>query len=320
MRALEVVRVHVVRDATLAVGEVREHRPRQHLRPERLPESLDLAECLRMLRPRLHVRDPFAAQFALEVRLAPPRRVLPTLIGEDLARRTVARDPATQRLHHELAPLVVRDRVRHEEARVIVHERRHVEPLVSTEEEREDVRLPELVRLRALEATHRMIARAAMACRLDQSGFVQHATHFVLVHAERLEPREHVADPPRAPLGMLSTRLEHRIAPRGRCDRGGRSTRRRRLDRHERILSAPLVQTQPVRDRRRRDPERRRRPDDRRTAFRHRLHNPQARLERVGDPTSPEQTARRTIRDPLPLLLRHRHSSSASSADSGQQR
>ena len=57
VRALEVVRVDEVRDAPVAVGVVREHRPRQKLVPQCLPEALDLAERLRMLRPALDVPD-----------------------------------------------------------------------------------------------------------------------------------------------------------------------------------------------------------------------------------------------------------------------
>jgi hypothetical protein len=67
VRPLEVVGVDEVRDATVAVGEVRKHRARQKLVPERLPESLDLAERLRVLRPALDVPNavPATASAAL---------------------------------------------------------------------------------------------------------------------------------------------------------------------------------------------------------------------------------------------------------------
>ena len=54
---------------------------------------------------------------------------------------------------------MVGERVGDDEARVVVHERREVQALVATEQEREDVRLPELVGLGALEAPWRVLTR-----------------------------------------------------------------------------------------------------------------------------------------------------------------
>jgi hypothetical protein len=158
MRTMEVVGVDEELDPSLTVGEVREDRLREKLVPERLPEALDLAERLRMLRPTLDVTDALASQLLLEFRLASPRRVLPTLVGEDLARSAVGCDSPSQRLHHELASLMVRECVRDEKTRVVVHEAREVQPVVASQQKREDVRLPHLIRLRALEASHRMLA------------------------------------------------------------------------------------------------------------------------------------------------------------------
>jgi hypothetical protein len=139
VRPLEVVAVDEEREPSRAVGEVREHRPREQLLPQRLPESLDLPERLRVLRPALHVPDPLPAQFLLELRRPAPSGVLAALVGQDLARRPVRGDPAVERLHHEPRSLVVRDRVPHDEPRVVVHEPGEVEPLVAPEQEREDV-------------------------------------------------------------------------------------------------------------------------------------------------------------------------------------
>ena len=113
-----------------------------------------------MLRSALDVADPLAAQLALEVGLAAPRGVLAALVGEDFAGRAVRGDAATERLHHELGALMMRERVGDDEARVVVHEGREVEALVATQEKREDVRLPELVGLGALEAARWVLARS----------------------------------------------------------------------------------------------------------------------------------------------------------------
>ena len=158
VRALEVVRVDEMHDATVAIGEVRKHRARQKLVPERLPEALDFAERLRMLRPALHVPDAVLAELFFEFRLAAPRGVLPALVRQHFLRRAVLRYPARQRLHHQVRLLVMRERKRHDVPRVVVHEAHEVEPLVLAQQKREDVALPKLIGLRPLEASRRMLA------------------------------------------------------------------------------------------------------------------------------------------------------------------
>ena len=86
VRSLEVVRVDEEPQPPHAVGEVREDRSRQQLLPERLPEALDLAERLRVLRPALDVPDALPPQLLLEGALAAPDRVLPPLVGQHLLR------------------------------------------------------------------------------------------------------------------------------------------------------------------------------------------------------------------------------------------
>lgn len=177
VRALEVVRVDEEPNPSLAIRKVREDRARQKLFPERLPEALDLPERLRVLRPALDVPDPLAAELKLEVRLTSPGRVLAALVGQDLPRRAVRGDAAAQRLHHELRALMVRQRVRDDEARVIVHEGGQVEPLVTPQKKREDVRLPKLVRLRSLESAHGMFALFGRRSRLQEPRLMKHSPH-----------------------------------------------------------------------------------------------------------------------------------------------
>lgn len=102
MRTLEVIRVDEMHDAPVAIGEVRKHRARQKLVPERLPEAFDFAERLRMLRPALHVPDAVLAELLFEFRLAAPRGVLPALVRQHFLRRAVLRYPARQRLHDQV--------------------------------------------------------------------------------------------------------------------------------------------------------------------------------------------------------------------------
>jgi hypothetical protein len=158
MRALEVVVLDVKRHATLTVLKVGEHRAAEQLLPQRLPEPLDLAAGLRVMRTALHMIDAVALQLRLELRASSPRGVLPPLIGQDLSRRAIVGDAAREPLEHQDAPLVMRHRKTHQVAGVIIQERCHVDALVPPEQERKKIRLPQLVGLGAFEVLHGLLA------------------------------------------------------------------------------------------------------------------------------------------------------------------
>jgi hypothetical protein len=246
VRALEVVGVDEERQPAVAVGEVRKHRPAQKLLPERLPEALHLAQRLRMLRAALDVPDPLPAQLAFEVRLATPRGVLTPLVGQDLLRRPVRGDATCQRLHHQRRALMVRQRPRHDEARVVVHEGCQVQPLVASQQKREDVRLPHLIGGRAFEATRTMLPRRIGLPLLDETRLVQDPPHLRLAHPDRLEARQHVADPARAVLGMLLAHRHDGLLFGLRCRRPRLPAgRRRMLLRHQRVNASLLIRPHP---------------------------------------------------------------------------
>ena len=210
MRSLEVVVLDEERQSPQAVREVREHRLAQKLLPQRLPEALDLPECLGVLRSALAVRDAVAPEQLLKLRLATPRGVLPSLIRQHLLRLPVLGNAPLERLDHQTAFLVVRHRPRHEVPRVVVHEADQVHALVAPQLEREDVALPELVGRRPLEAPRWLLARRLDLGLRDQAGLVQDAAHRRLRHAEPLEASEHVPDATRAPRGIGLPRLDDR--------------------------------------------------------------------------------------------------------------
>gem|GEM_PF-4177177 len=211
---LEVVVLDVEAEPAVAVSEVGEDGPRQELLPERLPEALDLAERLRVLRPALDVPDAVLTQRLLEGRLPAPGGVLPTLVGQDLLRRPVRGDPALEGLEDQARLLVVRQRVGDQVARVVVHERCHVQALVLAQEEGEDVRLPELVRCRPLEAARRMRARRRRRPLVDETLLVKDAPDDRLRHPQSLEARQHVPDATGPPLRVLRPGIHHRLAAR----------------------------------------------------------------------------------------------------------
>ncbi len=234
VRTLEVVVLHEERRATLAIVEVGEHRPRQELLPHRLPEALDLAAGLRVVGPALHVGDAVALQLLLEGGRAPPRRVLATLVGEDLARGSIVGDTARERLHHERALLVVRHHEAHQVARVIVHEGRHIDALMASQQEREEIRLPQLIGLGALEALGigpwaRLGGRRFAPPR--QALLLQHPAHRRLRGADAEEALHHIANATAARLRLRALhrhdRLAPRIAPAGAHFANGRLARTR---------------------------------------------------------------------------------------------
>jgi hypothetical protein len=80
--------------------------------------------------------DAVALQFCFELGAAAPGGVLSPLIGQDLSRRPVVGDAARERFEHQYASLVMCHRKTHQVAGVIVQERRHVDPLVASQQER----------------------------------------------------------------------------------------------------------------------------------------------------------------------------------------
>jgi hypothetical protein len=178
VRSAEVVGLDEEADPALAVVEVREDRPRQKLLPQGFPEAFDLAQGLGMVGTALDVADPLPPQLLLEVGVAAPRDVLTALVRQDLTRRTVLRYPSRQRLQDQGGPLVMRHHQRHHVARVVVHEGRHVQPVMASEQECEDVGLPELIRFRSLESVfHRTWLGRCLCYFLQQALVVQDPPH-----------------------------------------------------------------------------------------------------------------------------------------------
>lgn len=84
-----------------------------------------------MLRAALDVTYPLAPKLALEVRFPAPSRVLPALVRQDLSRRPVSGYPTPERFHHQLRALVVRQRVRYQIARMVIHECSQIHALLT---------------------------------------------------------------------------------------------------------------------------------------------------------------------------------------------
>lgn len=106
MRPLEIVVLDPMADSLNGVLERFKDRLLQKLPPEMPPERLDLAERLRMMRSGSDVPDPALLQDLLESRLAPPRVILPPVVGQNLLRKPVFAYGAEKDVAHRLARLL----------------------------------------------------------------------------------------------------------------------------------------------------------------------------------------------------------------------
>ena len=215
VRTLEVVVLNEQRRSALAVVEVRKHRAREELLPHRLPEALDLAAGLRVMRAALDVAYAMAAKLFLKPSLAPPSGVLAPLVGEDLARGAVLGNPAGKCLQHQRAPLVVRHHQAHQIARMVIEERRDVHPLVLPQQEGKEIRLPQLIGLRALEAPRRGLEpRLRRRALLRKPLLLKHPAHGRVGSPNAEEAAHHVTNPAASGLRLGLLRCNHRLAAR----------------------------------------------------------------------------------------------------------
>jgi hypothetical protein len=252
VRPLEIVPVDIEPEPPLAILQIGKHRPRQALIPERLPEALDLPQRLRMLRPRLEVPHSLSAQLLLERRRAPPGRVLPPVVGQHFLRDPILRHRILKCVEHEKGLLLPLQGPPHQEARVVVEKGGQVEPLMAAQEKAENVRLPELVRLRPLKPSRRR-GRSRHCRRPGQSRLVQQPAHFRLADPDRLEPPQHVSDPPRPVLRVRLLQRHHRLAPRILCRLHRRFASGQFAE--ERLVATLRVHLLPQHERRVRHPE-----------------------------------------------------------------
>jgi hypothetical protein len=212
MRTVKVIGLDEELEATHAVREVCEDRLRQKFIPERLPKALYFSERLRMMWPTLDVVNSLPAQLVGKLGLASPRRVLSTLVRQNLLGHAVSRDPASERFHDQRRFLMVADRVGDEEARVVVEKRGHVDALLAPQQEGEDVGLPELVRCGSFEA-HRLglLLLPPLAGLRDETFLVKNTADGPLGQAESCEAFEDVTNPAGPVLRVLAPNRRHRF-------------------------------------------------------------------------------------------------------------
>lgn len=208
VRAKVVVVRNVVRQSLARFGKILRVTARPKLRVHRLPEALALSHCLRVVRARDHVLDPFSAKQFLKIALPSPGEVLPSLVGQHFLRLPEALDPIQKGLGDDLLALVRKEPKTHHVAAVVVEEDDEVHPLlVAGEEETRDVALPEITRPRALEASHdALLPRPLLRCaqlRWDAAPS-ERAPDPARAHANPPKSQKIVADLPESELRKLN--------------------------------------------------------------------------------------------------------------------
>jgi hypothetical protein len=212
VRPLVVVILHPQRGALHRLLEAVELCALQKLPQDRLPEALDLAERHGVMRPGADVPHPVLFQLLLEARLAPPVRVLPAVVGQNLFGDPVLGDPATIGLQDVLGRLAAVQSKCCDVAAVVVDEADQV-GVVTPQSDSQDVALPELVGAGALEE-----ARLGwVLLRLDGALLHQAPRRECFVNRRRAgahqkKTLENIGDPPRSVLRVLGLH-RHRLSP-----------------------------------------------------------------------------------------------------------
>lgn len=222
------------------------------------------------MRPALHVPNPLAPKLLLEPRRAAPGRVLASLIGQDLPRHPVVGNAPRQRLQHQGTPLVVRHHQAHQVARVIIQEPHDVYPLVPPQQEREQIRLPQLVGLGPLKAP--LLRPGLGPGRIGlarQPLLLEHPAHRRVRRANAKEALHHIANAPAARLRLRPLHLQHRLAPRIALDCTGSCRGAAGRPRLQRSPPAAPIPPHPLQERRVRNLQLTRHPECRHLRLHH---------------------------------------------------
>jgi hypothetical protein len=143
MRPEVVVKREIVFEALARIDEILRSHAVPKFGADGLPQPLAFPDSLRVMRTSDHVLDPFAQEQLLELAPAPPREVLPSLIGQHFLGLAKARNAIQQRFGDELGGLPQPERKAHHIATMIVQEDGQVDALrVPRQHEARDVALP----------------------------------------------------------------------------------------------------------------------------------------------------------------------------------
>jgi hypothetical protein len=180
----------------------------QELFPDRLPESLDLAQRHGMMGPAFDVMNPVLAQLRLEARGPAPTGILAALVGEHLLGHAIFGRRRAVDLQDVLGRLAAKDVCPHHVAGEIIHKTDQVGVLPS-QAEGKDIGLPHLVGRGALkEAWLLGIARRFRFSFFQQLLLMQRAANCLPAHRQKQGPPQEVADLLNAQIRMTTLELD----------------------------------------------------------------------------------------------------------------
>jgi hypothetical protein len=284
VRALVIVVLHPQPNPVPRLLKAIELRPFQKLLPDRLPEPFHLAERLGVMRLAAKVVDPVLGQLLLEAGFAPPRGVLPAIIGQHLLGHAVFADGRAIDLQHVLGPLAAEQAQAHHVPRVIIDEADQV-GILAAQPKREDVALPHLVGGRPLEEPWLgRILLGFTAAVLHQLLLVQSPAHRLAAHRQQQHAPQPLADllHPKARLRALERRD---LRLEGRRQLGpGAPVRPQGMLQSRRAI--PPIRPQPLRERAGADPEFLGNQFLREAFFQVQLDSFESERDRIGGPTA----------------------------------
>ncbi len=215
MRALVVVVVDPVLESTAGIGERGEHRLLEKLPPDRLPETLDLAQRHRVLRRTADVLHALLAQHLLEPRFSAPGHKLPPVVGKNLAGSAPLPNGSLQHLEDGVGILLPKQSPARQIAGVVVQDADEVHRVHPLQLKREDVDLPHRVRTRSLETSSLRRTSSGPRRWVTQARFVDHRTDLLRAHLDAFVTSEVVADSPDAVVGILPATREDLLLQNG---------------------------------------------------------------------------------------------------------
>jgi hypothetical protein len=215
MRPPMVVVLHPPREALPRLVEGFETRLDEELVLERLPQPLDLPQCLGMLRRTADMVDVVLLQFLLEPRGSTPTGILPSVVGQHLLGRAVLAHRAPVDIQHVLRRVAAVDPQTHDVPGVVIQEGDDVRHLPEDVVVR-DVALPHLVRRGTLEPARRGLPLVAEFLRgLHQPGAGKFLPHLLRTGPQTEPVPQQLRDPTHA-LPGLGALERHDLLPHRR--------------------------------------------------------------------------------------------------------
>jgi hypothetical protein len=146
MRTLMVIVGDPMAEALTGIGKRSEYSIREKLFPYRAPESLDLAECHRVMRGAADVLHALTAEHFLEFCFTPPGDELPTVIRKNLPGSTPLADGALDNFQNRIGCLLAEQAMAHDIAGVVINNPDQVDPVQPFELKGKNIDLPQRIR------------------------------------------------------------------------------------------------------------------------------------------------------------------------------